>query len=604
MATEQIKRILQSLPGKPGVYQYFDKQEKLLYVGKAKDLKKRVSSYFTKSHDSAKVRVMVGKIEDIRVIEVETELDALLLENNLIKEHQPRYNILLRDDKTYPWLCIKKEPFPRIFSTRNKIMDGSEYFGPYASGKVLKNMLELIRHVYPIRTCSLNLTKANIEAGKFKICLEYHIGNCLGPCEDLQNEEAYLKDIQHVRSIVKGNLKEVRSSLVAEMKRLADEMSFESAQKVKEKLDLLDKYQARSTVVSPTIRDAEVFSVFSDVQSGFVNYLKIIDGALVQSYNIELRKRLDESDEELLRLGMVEIGSIFPERSKEIYTSIAVETVWKDAKLHVPQRGEKKELIDLSLRNARAFRLEQVKQLQIVDPDRHVNRIMKQMQEDLRLPEEPVHIECFDNSNIQGSHPVAACVVFKNAKPAKKEYRHFNIKTVEGPNDFASMEEVIERRYSRLLSEGAGLPQLIVVDGGKGQLSSAVKSLEKLGLRGKISIIGIAKRLEEIYYPEDSVPLYLDKRSESLKVIQHMRNEAHRFGITHHRSKRSKAAVGTELESIPGIGKGMSTKLLKAFKSVKKLREQSLEEITSVVGPAKAKIVFEYLHSSPFPRTN
>ena len=597
MASDQIKRILQSLPGKPGVYQYFDKQEKILYVGKAKDLKKRVSSYFTKTHDSAKVRVMVGKIEDIRVIEVETELDALLLENNLIKEHQPRYNILLRDDKTYPWLCIKKEPFPRIFSTRNRVQDGSEYFGPYASGKVLKNMLDLIRHLYPIRTCSLNLSKANIEAGKFKVCLEYHIGNCLGPCEGLQTEADYLHNIDLVRSIVKGNLKGVRADLVLDMQRMANEMAFEQAQKVKDKLDLLDKYQARSTVVSPTIHDAEVFSVYSDVQSGFVNYLKIVDGALIQSYNLELRKRLDETDEEMLRLGMVEIGSIFPERSKEIYTSIAVESVWKEAKLHVPQRGEKKELIDLSLRNARAFRMEQVKQLQITDPDRHVNRIMKQMQEDLRLPEAPVHIECFDNSNIQGTHPVAACVVFKNAKPAKKEYRHFNIKTVEGPNDFASMEEVIERRYSRLLSEGASLPQLIVVDGGKGQLSSAVKSLEKLGLRGKISIIGIAKRLEEIYYPEDSVPLYLDKRSETLKVIQQLRNEAHRFGITHHRSKRSKAAVGTELESISGIGKGLSTKLLKAFKSVKKIRELSQEEISAVVGPSKAKIVFEYLHS-------
>lgn len=596
MDTDRIKQILQSLPGKPGVYQYFDKHEKILYVGKAKDLKKRVSSYFTKTHDSAKVRVMVGKIEDIRVIEVETELDALLLENNLIKEHQPRYNILLRDDKTYPWLCIKKEPFPRIFSTRNRVQDGSEYFGPYASGKVLKNMLDLIRHLYPIRTCSLNLSKANIEAGKFKVCLEYHIGNCLGPCEGFQSESDYLRNIDLVRSIVKGNLKGVRTDLVTEMQRMANEMAFEQAQKVKEKLDLLDKYQARSTVVSPTIQDAEVFSVYSDVQSGFVNYLKIVDGALIQSYNIELRKRLDESDEELLRLGMVEIGSIFPERSKEIYSSIALETVWKDTKLHVPQRGEKKELIDLSLRNARAFRMEQVKQLQITDPDRHVNRIMKQMQEDLRLPEAPVHIECFDNSNIQGSHPVAACVVFKNAKPAKKEYRHFNIKTVEGPNDFASMEEVIERRYSRLMNEGASLPQLIVVDGGKGQLSSAVKSLEKLGLRGKISIIGIAKRLEEIYYPEDSVPLYLDKRSETLKVIQQLRNEAHRFGITHHRSKRSKAAVGTELESIPGIGKGLSTKLLKTFKSVKKMRGLSQEEISVVVGPSKAKIVFEYLH--------
>jgi len=593
MATEKehLQQIIRNLPETPGVYRYYDKKGSLLYVGKAKNLKKRVSSYFTKSHDSARLRVLVRKIEDIQFIVVKTEIDALLLENNLIKKHRPRYNVMLRDDKTYPWICIKKEPFPRVFSTRRVIRDGSEYFGPYASVRVMRNLLELIRGIYPLRTCNYALTKENIDKGKFKVCLEYHIGNCLGPCEGLQEPEHYEENLKRIRQIIRGDLSEVKNHLKDEMNELAEQLEFEKAQLAKEKLDLLERYQAKSMVVSPIIKNADVFTIITDVQAAFINYLKVVNGAVINSYSIELRNKLDETSTELLQRGFIEIRQLFDHPMREIYTNESIDLEIEGMNFHVPQRGDKKQLVDLSIRNAKQYRQDKLKQIQQTDPDRHTNRLMAQMKKDLRLSEEPRHIECFDNSNIQGSNPVAACVVFRDGKPAKKEYRHFNIKTVEGPDDFASMEEVVYRRYRRMMEEGASLPQLIVIDGGKGQLSSALKSLERLDLRGKIAIVGIAKRLEEIYFPGDSIPLYLDKKSESLKVIQHLRNEAHRFGITFHRQKRSKGALGNALENIDGIGPSTAATLLKKFKSVKRVRNAELSEIESEVGKAKAALI-------------
>ncbi len=590
---DHIKKALRTIPSSPGVYQYIDNTEKIIYVGKAKNLKKRVSSYFTKNHDSAKLRVLVKKIDRIKTIVVETELDALLLENNLIKKHQPRYNVLLRDDKTYPWICIKNEDFPRIFSTRKLIRDGSEYFGPYPSGRVMKNLLELIRQLYPLRTCNYSLTKENIEAGKFKVCLEYHIGNCLGPCEGFQTKESYDQQIVEIRQIIKGKIHGIKSRLKKEMNTQAADMEFEQAQRTKEKIELLEAYQAKSTVVSSTIRDADVYSIISDVQNAYVNYLKIVEGAIVQGHTLEIRKRLDESEEDLLAMGIIELRQIYSSKAKEVYTSHKID-LGELAKVHVPQRGEKKELIELSQRNARFFRMERLKQIEIVDPDRHSKRIMAQMKEDLRLQEEPRHIECFDNSNFQGSDAVAACVVFRNGKPAKKEYRHFNIKTVEGPDDFASMTEVVGRRYLRLLEEKKDLPQLVIIDGGKGQLSASLKAFDEFGIRGKVAILGIAKKLEELYYPDDPVPLYLDKRSETLKIIQQLRNEAHRFGITHHRNKRSKSSIKSELDDIKGIGPSTKEELLKRLKSVKRIKEATEDQLSEIVGPAKAKILVSH----------
>ena len=598
MAKEHVETQLKTIPERPGVYQYFDEEEKLLYVGKAKNLKRRVNSYFNKVQDSGRLKVLVKKIRRIEFIVVETEVDALLLENNLIKEHQPRYNVMLKDDKTYPWICIKKEPFPRVFPTRNVIKDGSEYYGPYASGRIMKNVLELIKGIYPLRTCSYNLTKQNIEADKFKVCLEYHIGNCLGPCEGYQSQEHYDANLQKVREIIKGNVAEVRRSLQADMEEQAASLQFEAAQRTKERIDLLNRYQSKSTVVSPRIHDADVFALISDVQSAYVNYLRVVDGAVIQSHTLEFKKKLDETDEELLTLGMFELRQLYQNHAKESFVSHELDIELDGVTFHKPLRGDKKALVDLSIRNAKQFRQERLKQMQIVDPDRHVNRIMAQMKLDLRLSEEPRHIECFDNSNIQGTNPVAACVVFKNGKPAKKEYRHFNIKTVEGPDDFASMEEVVYRRYKRLVEEEQPLPQLIVIDGGKGQLSAALKSLDKLELRGKIAIIGIAKRLEELFYPNDPVPLYLDKRSETLKIIQQLRNEAHRFGITHHRNRRSKSSFNTELESIPGIGKSTAQDLLKAFKSVKRIKEADQTALETIVGRSKSMKVWQHFHQS------
>jgi excinuclease ABC subunit C len=594
MADEHIKNILRSLPENPGVYQHLDKDGKVLYVGKAKNLKKRVSSYFTKTPESARLHMLVKRVDNIKTIITETEFDALLLENNLIKEYQPRYNINLKDDKSYPWICIKKEAFPRIFPTRNPVDDGSEYYGPYASVKVMKTVLELIRKLYHIRTCKLNLSRENIESGKFRVCLEYHIGNCLGPCEDKQSEEDYDQDVKSARELIRGNLNGVKKMLRDQMQQQAEALSFEEAQKTKEKVELVERYQAKSTVVHPTITDVDVFSVLTDADYGYVNYFKIIDGAILQSHTMELKKKLNESSEEMLEMAIPEIRSLFKSESKEIFLSHHIDLDIPDVKLHVPQRGDKKHLVDLSLKNARYFRMEKLKNIQIVDPDRHVKRIMHQMREDLRMSKEPRHIECFDNSNIQGTNPVAACVVFRDGKPSKKEYRHFNIKTVEGPDDFASMEEVVFRRYNRLVNEGEELPQLIVIDGGKGQLNAALKALERLELRGKIAILGIAKRLEELYFPGDPYPLYLDKRSETLKIIQRLRDEAHRFGITHHRNRRTKNGLKSELESIPGIGASSIKILFHKFKSVKKIREAGVEELTEVVGASRAKKIIQY----------
>ncbi len=584
---------IQTLPDSPGVYQYYDKEDKILYVGKAKNLKKRVASYFSKTHDNARTNVMVRKIVSIRHIVVPTETDALLLENNLIKKLQPRYNVLLKDDKTYPWICIKREPFSRIFTTRNMVKDGSEYFGPYTSFKTVHTLLDLIKELYQLRTCNYDLTRENINSGKYKVCLEYHIGNCKGPCEGHQSLEDYQKNIDAIREILKGNFKESLKDFKTLMKNLASEMKFEQAQKIKDKIDILENYQSRSTIVNPRISNVDVFSIISDESAAFVNFLQISHGAIIRSHTLEIKKKLDEPDEELLELAVVELRERFKLLSREIIVPFEID-LGESVKVTVPQLGDKKQLLDLSVRNAKFFRMDQLKQLQIVDPDRHTNRIMAQMQKDLRLSVEPRHIECFDNSNIQGTNPVAACVVFKDGKPSKKDYRHFNIKTVEGPNDFASMEEVVYRRYKRLLDEEQPLPQLIIIDGGKGQLSSALKSLDDLNLRGKIAIIGIAKRLEELFYPGDSIPLYLDKKSETLKVIQQLRNEAHRFGITHHRDKRSKGALKTSVETIPGIGEKTMITLIKHFKSVKRLSQATEKEISDVVGVSKAKKITDF----------
>lgn len=595
MSVPSIEIQLQTLPPGPGVYQFYDKEGKILYVGKAKNLKKRVLSYFQKIHENGKTRVLVKKIVDIKHIVVPTETDALLLENNLIKKHQPRYNVMLKDDKTYPWICIKNERFPRIFSTRKLIKDGSEYYGPYTSMKTVRTLLDLIKGLYPLRTCNYDLSQEKIEAGKYKVCLEYHLGNCKGPCENLQSLQTYNQQISAIREILKGNFKDSLSHFRNQMKELASEMKFEEAQKIKEKIEILENYQAKSTIINPKISNVDVFSILSDELYGYVNFLQISYGSIIRAHTIEIKKKLQETDKELLELAILDLRERFHSNSKEIYVPFEV-VAEEGIKVTVPKLGDKKRILELSERNAKFYRMERFKQIKITDPDKHANRIMLQMQKDLRLSEEPRHIECFDNSNIQGSNPVAACVVFKNGKPSKKDYRHYNIKTVQGPDDFASMEEVVYRRYRRLLEEGDPLPQLIIIDGGKGQLTSALKSLEILGLRGKIAIVGIAKRLEEIYYPDDPIPLYLDKKSETLRIIQQLRNEAHRFGITFHRNKRSKAAINTELQNIEGIGEKTADELLKKFKSVKRVKEASIEKLTEAVGVSKARIIYASFH--------
>jgi len=594
MMSEKFRDKLKTLPNSPGIYQYFDKDGVIIYVGKAKDLKKRVTSYFAKLHDNAKTTILVRKIEDIKIMVVDTEMDALLLENNLIKKYQPRYNILLKDDKTYPWICVKNEDFPRIFSTRRIIKDGSKYYGPYASGKMMYILLDLIKDVYPLRTCNLNLDPKQIEQNKYKVCLEYHIGNCLGPCVGKQSPTEYDVYINEIKNILKGNVNSVISELKVVMQKFSSDMKFEAAQEIKSKIKSLENYYSKSAIVSPTIHNVDVISIEQDEKEAYVNFLKISNGCIIQGHTIEVKKKLDETAEEIIPLVLLEMRERFGNEAKEVITDIDVSGLFKDLTITIPQRGEKKTLLELSQRNAKFYMLEKHKQEKLVNPERHTERIMETMKKDLRLQEWPVHIECFDNSNFQGTNAVAACVVFKDGKPAKKEYRHFNIKTVEGPNDFASMEEIIYRRYKRMLDEGSALPQLIVIDGGKGQLSAALKSINELGLRGKISLIGIAKKLEEIYFPGDSVPIYIDKRSESLKVIQHMRNEAHRFGITHHRNKRSKNALGTALTEIEGIGEKTAEDLMRHFKSVKRIKEATEEEIKSVIGNAKAKLLMTF----------
>jgi len=593
----ELELQLKTLPSEPGVYRYYDKKGEILYVGKAKNLKNRVLSYFNKSQIGYKTRMMVSKIVRLETTVVNSEYDALLLENNLIKEYQPFYNILLKDDKSYPWICIKKEPFPRIFLTRNVIKDGSEYYGPYAKVKQAKTLIEVIKNIYKLRTCSLNLASEKIKEGKYKVCLEYHIKNCAGPCEGLESEEEYAQKLNAIRGIIKGEFKAAREYLEAEMYNYAAKLEFENAQQSKEKLQILENYQTHTTIVSSNINDVDVFGIISDEAAAYVNYFKIKNGSIIQSYTTEIKKMLDETDEEILEEALIEIRNKFNSTSTEIFLPFHLNIEIPHVKLIVPKLGDKKRIVELSEKNAMEYRVEKLKQVQIVDPERHTNRIMAEMKKLLRLPEEPRHIEGFDNSNIQGTNPVSACVVFKDGKPSKADYRIFHVKTVEGPNDFATMEEVIYRRYSRLLDEGEPLPQLILIDGGKGQLSSAVKSLKLLGLYGKISIIGIAKRLEEIFFPEDPVPLYLDKKSETLKVLQWVRDESHRFGVKHHRTRRKNSTIKSELEEIPGVGEKTIQQLLSKLKSVKRIKEASLETLEEILGKSKAKAVWEHFNS-------
>lgn len=582
------------LPNKPGIYQYLDQTNTIIYIGKAKNLRKRVSSYFTKNHDHRKTALLVRNIADIKHMVVESEQDALLLENNLIKKYQPRYNIRLKDDKSYPWICIKNEAFPRVFKTRNLVRDGSKYFGPYTSIYTVRTLLELFKSEYKLRTCNYNLSPENIASGKYKVCLEYHIGNCKGPCEGYVSVDEYDQGIADIADILKGNISGVIKHLEGMMADMAENLNFEEAAAIKEKYDSLKRYQSRSTVVSPVITDVDVYSIEEDENFAFINYLKIIKGAIIQTFTLEIKKGLDENTEELLLAGIIEIRQKIFSNAREILVPFKLENVIENVTFRVPQRGEKKQLLDLSKRNAKYFRLEKDKQAVLKNPQVRTDRILNTIKKDLQLKELPERIECFDNSNLQGTNPVAACVVFKNAKPAKKEYRHFNIKTVEGPNDFASMEEVVYRRYRRLKEENKPLPNLIVVDGGKGQLSATMKAMDKLELRGKITVIGIAKRLEEIYFPGDSVPLYINKNSETLKVIQHLRDEAHRFGITFHRDKRSKSFIKSELGNINGIGEKTTEKLLKDFKSVKQIKLQKLDALEASIGKAKARVVYDY----------
>lgn len=595
MAPESLKKTLSMLPDKPGVYKYFDDQDRIIYVGKAKSLKKRVSSYFNKQqHENRKTAVLVSKIQRIEFTVVDTEMDALLLENSLIKEFQPRYNINLKDDKSYPYIKITREPFPKVYAMRNRIDDGSEYFGPYASPRVMHSVLDTVKRLYPTRSCNLAMTEASIAAGKFKICLDYQIGNCLGPCEGHQSAHDYRESITQIRHLLKGNLSQVRLQLKAQMTAAAESLQFEEAQRYKERLDMLDKYQSRSTVVNPSLGDLEVFGISSTEKLAFVNFLRVSQGMVIISRNLEIRKKLEESNAELLLHAISEMRANYGDFGSELVLPEPVDLDSDAARITIPKIGDKRKLLELSLKNALLYKQEKLLQYEKLNPDVRVDRLMEQMKSDLRLRDLPRHIECFDNSNFQGAYPVSACVVFKNGKPAKQEYRHFNVKTVEGPNDFDTMKEVISRRYARLIAEGKELPQLIVVDGGKGQLSSAISALKSIGVYGKLAVVGIAKRLEEIYYPEDPLPLYIDKKSETLKVIQHMRDEAHRFGITHHRNRRDKGTLKTALTEIPGVGEETARLLLKEFKSIKRIESASLEALQPVVGRAKAQKIVDF----------
>lgn len=588
---------LKTLPSEPGVYRYYDKNGQLLYVGKAKHLKKRVLSYFNKNLSGYRTRIMVSKIHRLETTVVDSEYDALLLENNLIKEHQPFYNVMLKDDKSYPWICIKNEDFPRIFLTRTVIKDGSEYYGPYAKVRPARILLDTIKNLYKIRTCNLNLAPEKIAEGKYKVCLEYHIKNCNGPCEGLESKEDYDEKVEAIRGIIKGDFRFARKYLEERMFRFASNLEFEKAQIIKQNLESLEDYQAKHTVVNPNIDDVDVFGMTSDQTAAYVNFFKIRNGSIVQSFTTEIKKVLEETDEDILEEALIEIRQKFASESKEILLPFHLGIEIPNVKLIVPKVGDKKRIVELSEKNAKEYRLEKLKQVQIIDPERHTNRIMAEMQKLLRMPVEPRHIEGFDNSNIQGTNPVSACVVFKDGKPSKADYRIFHPKTVEGPNDFATMEEVIFRRYRRLIDEGSELPQLILIDGGKGQLSSAVKSLKLLGLYGKITIIGIAKRLEEIYFPEDSIPLYIDKKAETLKILQRVRDEAHRFGVKHHRTRRKNSTIKSELEEIPGVGEKSIELLLSKLKSVKRIKEADLTTLEEILGKAKAKMVWEFFNS-------
>jgi excinuclease ABC subunit C len=588
MASFDHRKEIQNIPHKPGVYQYWDAHGQLIYIGKAKDLKNRVASYFVNDKQlNAKTRVLVRKINKITFTLVDTEIDAWLLENSLIKKHQPRYNVMLKDDKTYPWIVIKNEPFPRIFWTRKVIKDGSKYFGPYASVGMMHVILNVIKEIFPIRTCNLKLSEEAIRQGKYKVCLEYQIGNCMGPCENLQSEEEYKKNIELIQDILQGKTGIVVNKLKEDLNIAVSHLNFEEAQRIKHNLELLSNYQSKSTVVSASVSNVDVFSIASEDGIAFVNFLKVMNGAIIQTQTIELKKRLDESDHDLLSLAIPEFRSRFNSTSKEIVVPFDMGMESEDFKFIVPQRGEKRKLLELSQKNVLFFKKERLNQYEKLNPEIRTTRILTRMQEDLRMNQLPKHIECFDNSNIQGQYPVSAIVVFRDAKPSKKEYRHFNVKTVAGPDDFATMEEAVYRRYKRVLAEGGDLPQLIIIDGGKGQLSSALKSLKKLGIEKKMTVIAIAERLEELYYPNDPFPMHLDKRSETLKIIQHLRDEAHRFGITFHRKQRSKNTFKTELTEIAGIGKVTSEKLLKKFKSVKKIKEASDSELRVVLGPSQ-----------------
>ena len=588
---------LKTLSHEPGVYRYYDKDGQLLYVGKAKDLKKRVLSYFNKNLSGYRTKIMVRKIHRLETTIVPSEYDALLLENNLIKEHQPFYNVMMKDDKTYPWICIKNEHFPRIFLTRNLVKDGSEYYGPYAKVRPARVLLDTIKQIYKLRTCNLNLAPEKIAEGKYKVCLEYHIKNCEGPCEQLESEADYNEKVDAIRGIIKGDFRKAREYLVQQMMKSAENLNFEHAQMIKERLKILEDYQHKHTVVNANIDNVDVFGMTSDETAAYVNYFKIRNGNIIQSYTTEIKKILEESDEEILEEALIEIRQKFASESKEILLPFHLTVEIPNVKLIVPKVGDKKRIVELSEKNAQEYRIEKLKQVQIIDPERHTNRIMAEMQKLLRMPVEPRHIEGFDNSNIQGTNPVAACVVFKNGKPSKSDYRIFHIKTVEGPNDFASMEEVIYRRYKRILDEDGELPQLILIDGGKGQLSSAVKSLKLLGLYGKITILGIAKRLEEIYFPEDPIPLYLDKKSETLKILQRVRDESHRFGVKHHRTRRKNSTIKSELEEIPGVGPKSIEHLLSKLKSVKRVKEASQETLEEILGVSKGKIVWDFFHN-------
>lgn len=592
--SEALKEKISILPTTPGVYTYYDAEGTVIYVGKAKNLKRRVSSYFNRTHDSLRTNLLVRAIADMSYIVVPTEQDALNLENSMIKEYKPRYNVLLKDDKSYPWICVTKEHYPRVFMTRHRIKDGSKYYGPYTEAGTAKAVLSLISQLYPLRTCRHQITPEYIDRGKGRLCLEYHLKKCLGCCKGMVSQEEYARYIESVKQILNGETRELMDYLKSEMTARAEELKFEEAQHLKEQYQLVERYRAKSVIISQVLDDIDVFGVDDDDRNVYVNYMHLRRGAVVRSVTLRYTRRLEETVAEILAYAMNEVS----QRLGAVYDEVVVPEIpdvqFDGVSFTIPQRGDRAKLLDVSTRNARQAKIDYLKHLEKVDPEQRTERLMERMKADFRLSEQPRHIECFDNSNIQGTNPVASCVVFKNGKPSKKDYRHFNIKTVEGPDDFASMKEVLTRRYTRLMNEGEPLPQLIVVDGGKGQLSSAVEALDEIGLRGVIAVVGIAKRLEEIYFPGDSVPLYIDKNSESLRVVQHLRDEAHRFGITHHRNRRSKSQTVSILDSIPGVGEATRISLMKHFRSVKKISEATEDSLAEVVGKAKARTIRQF----------